>query len=177
MLPSPTAGVCPCAVWDDTAVPGTIDDPDRARIEVGAAFSVDSPQQAVGIRFYKGTVNPGPHVASLWSETGVLLAQAATTTESSTGWQSVAFLTPVPLTPGTTYVVSYLAPTGGYSSTIAGLAAPVDVTPIHIPAGGGRYVYGGGFPSALSQAGEEPTGAVVMGRAGSFMEAARQLPL
>jgi hypothetical protein len=37
--------------------------------------------------------------------------------ESASGWQTATLSTPVAVTAGTTYVVSYLAPNGHYSAT------------------------------------------------------------
>ncbi len=152
MLPSPTPTVCPCSVWDDTAVPSVLNDPDPADIEVGMQFTVDQPMLGVGLRFYKGVANTGSHVGTLWSPTGQALAQVAVTGESTSGWQSAQFGTPVQLVPGQTYVVSYRALQGHYSATNGGLAAAVDTPPLHVPAGGGRYAYGGGFPTQPSTA-------------------------
>jgi len=38
--------------------------------------------------------------------------------ETASGWQQVLFGAPVAVTAGTTYVASYHAPSGGYSSTL-----------------------------------------------------------
>ena len=88
--------------------------------------------------------NTGTHVGSLWSADGVLLARATFTDESATGWQSVRFATPVPITPHTTYVASYHAPAGGYAFDGGYFAA--DATSrdgsLHAPAGAnGVFTY------------------------------------
>ena len=58
-------------------------------------------------------------MGSLWSASGTLLAQATFTSETASGWQQVAFSTPVAVTAGNTYVVSYSDPNGHYSATPA----------------------------------------------------------
>ena len=76
-------------------------------VEVGVKFTSATPGEITAIRFYKGPLNTGTHVADLWSATGTLLASATFTNESASGWQQVNFSTPVKITAGTTYVVSY----------------------------------------------------------------------
>jgi hypothetical protein len=46
-------------------------------------------------------------VGNLWTASGTLLARATFTNETDSGWQQFDLPTPVTLTPGTTYVVSY----------------------------------------------------------------------
>ena len=83
--------------------------------------------------------NTGTHVGHLWTAAGTLLATATFTAETATGWQQVAFATPVAITANTTYVVSYYAPSGryavdaGYFST-----AGVDSGPLHALSSGGQ---------------------------------------
>ena len=100
-----------------------------------------------GVRFFKGPENTGTHTVSLWTTAGTRLATATATNESSTGWQTALFATPVNVTANTTYVVSYLAPNAKYSSVSGGLAAALDVGPLHTSANAGRYLYGPGYPS------------------------------
>jgi hypothetical protein len=71
-----------------------------------------------GIRYYKGSTDPGPNVGHLWSASGQLIATAqATTAPPAFGWATLTFATPVPITHGTTYVASFFAPNGGYGIT------------------------------------------------------------
>jgi hypothetical protein len=60
-----------------------------------------------GIRFYKSPQATGTHVGNLWNTAGTLLASATFTSETASGWQQVNLPSPVALTPGTTYIVSY----------------------------------------------------------------------
>ncbi len=84
----------------------------------------------IGVRFYKGAGNGGTHTGSLWSSTGTLLASATFTGESSSGWQSVYFGTPVAVTAGTTYVASYYAPNGNYAADSGFFASVADQRPV-----------------------------------------------
>ncbi|WP_229793822.1 DUF4082 domain-containing protein, partial [Salinimicrobium marinum] len=69
-----------------------------------------------GVRFYKQSGNTGVHTGQLYSRNGNLLAEAVFSNETSSGWQEVAFSSAVPVTAGTTYVVSYHSSGGFYSA-------------------------------------------------------------
>ena len=75
------------------------------------------------------------------------------TGESASGWQEALFSSPVAVEAGTTYVVSYHAPNGGYAYEVAGFASEVANGPLRAlssgsSGGNGVYVYGaGGFPT------------------------------
>jgi hypothetical protein len=112
-------------------------------------FSASVDGVVTGVRFYKGDAsNGGEHVGHLWTIGGMLLGSATfdTATETPSGWQQANFSSPIAVTAGTTYVVSYLNPTGTYSATNFYFgpsgpgAAGVDNGPLHalshIEAGG-----------------------------------------
>lgn len=90
---------------------------DPQPVELGTAFTVSQPGNVTAIRFYKGTGNSGTHVGSLWNSAGTRIAQVTFTNETATGWQTATLSTPVALTAGQRYVVSYRAPNGRYSYT------------------------------------------------------------
>jgi WD40 repeat protein len=147
-------GTCPCTIWDQSVTPAVLADPDNVAVEVGVKFRTDVDGLITGIRFYKSATNTGPHVGSLWSSTGQLLASANFTNESASGWQQVDFGSPVAITANTVYVASYHTDVGHYSVdenyfTTSG----VDKGPLHAlqdgeSGGNGVYVYGaGGFPT------------------------------
>ena len=72
------------------------------------------------------------------------------TNETATGWQTATLPTPITVTEGTTYVVSYLAPQGRYSYTPGFFTSSVDAGDLTAPStNNGRYLYGasGGFPT------------------------------
>ncbi|MBT2567578.1 DUF4082 domain-containing protein [Arthrobacter sp. ISL-85] len=146
---------CPCSVFSPTSVPATANTNDRKATEVGMRFRSDVAGTVSGIRFYKGTSNTGTHVGHLWSGGGALLATVTFVNESSSGWQQALFDAPVAITANTTYVVSYYAPVGFYSSTRDYFStAGVDSAPLHALADGfdgpnGVYAYGAsGFPAS-----------------------------
>jgi hypothetical protein len=95
---------------------------DADPVELGVKFQTSTAGQVTGFRFYKGPQNTGAHIANLWSATGTLLATATFADETPTGWQQVNLSSPVTLTAGTTYIVSYHT-NGFYSASPAYFAA------------------------------------------------------
>ncbi len=87
------------------ALVGPVNDP--SPVELGVKFQTAAAGSVTGIRFYKNPWNTGTHVGNLWSSTGTLLGSATFTNETAFGWQQANLATPVTLTPGTTYIVSY----------------------------------------------------------------------
>ena len=110
------ATLCPCSVWDNSALPAVAADPDSGAVELGVKFRADVNGLVTGVRFYKGATNTGTHIGNLWTTSGQLLASATFSGETASGWQQVSFTSPVPVTAGTIYVVSYFAPNGHYAT-------------------------------------------------------------
>lgn len=150
------SGVCGsgCSAWTSSIIPKTLADSDTAAVELGVKFRSDISGFVTGVRFYKGSVNTGTHVGSLWSANGTRLASATFVNETASGWQQVNFATPVAISANTLYVASYHAPKGGYSIDTGYFGSVgVDKAPLHVPASGasggnGVYRYGtSGFPN------------------------------
>lgn len=131
-------------------VPDVAAENESSPVELGTAFSSSRDGHVTAIRFFKGAGNTGTHVGSLWSADGTRLAQVTFVGESAGGWQTATLSTPVAITAGQTYVVSYLAPNGHYSHTMQFFAQPWTSGDLSAPAtNNGRFLYGdaGGFPS------------------------------
>ena len=145
------------SLFSRNAVPRVMNVAAGSPLELGMKFTADRNGFIAGVRYYKGSGDGGPHVASLWSSTGKLLAQATFVNETVTGWQQVNFTTPVAITANTVYVVSYHSATGYYSydpSYFSG--ATINNPPLHglwnAVSTNGVYAYGAGstFPYAGS---------------------------
>lgn len=124
---------------------------DTSSVELGVSVvpSVDGTVSA--IRFYKGIGNAGTHTGSLWNSAGTRLATVTFANETASGWQTAALGTPVALTAGQSYTVSYLAPQGRYSYTSRYFSTSKVSGPLTAagPANGFyRYGLTGGFPTA-----------------------------
>ena len=161
-LETPSTGTsvnvaCPCSIWGSGTAPAVVDSGDASSVELGVKFTSDVAGSISGIRFYKASTNTGTHIGNLWSasathigtlwsSSGTALATATFSGETASGWKQVTFANPVAITAGTTYVASYLAPVGHYSSTSAAFASSgVDAPPLHALANSihpnGVYVY------------------------------------
>jgi hypothetical protein len=141
------------SIWP-SATPSTITEVDPNPVELGLKFKASVNGHVTGVRFYKGPYNVGTHVAHLWTASGTMLASATFTNETYSGWQKVYFSTPVAITAGTEYVVSYYAPkgeysaNGGYFSSAGVTNGPLTALPNSTAGGNGVYSYGtGGFPT------------------------------
>lgn len=155
--PAYTALPCPCSIWSLADTPAIASEADTSAVELGVRFNSTVVGFITGIRFYKGSLNTGTHVATLWQSDGTPLATATFSGESASGWQSVSFATPVAIAASTTYVASYHAPNGGFSVTrpyfdVSGFSNP----PLYAlkdgedGGGNGVFVFGtGGFPGLL----------------------------
>jgi hypothetical protein len=158
VTPLASPPVCPCTIFG-SSTPATVDSGDTNGVEVGLKFTSDTSGFITGVRFYKSGSNTGTHIGNLWTSTGTLLASVTFTNETASGWQQASFTSPVSVTVGTTYVVSYFDPNGHYSATSGAFAsAGVDATPLHALANSttpnGVYAYGtaSGFPTATYNA-------------------------
>ena len=105
------------SIWLRTAAPTNQISNDINAVEVGLKFTSDQSGYISAVQFYKLPLNTGTHVGSLWSSTGTLLAQATFTNETASGWQQMAFATPVALTANSVYVASYHTNVGNYAVT------------------------------------------------------------
>jgi len=127
----------------------------KGGVELGMKFRSDVAGSITGVRFFKGVNGTGVHTGELWSAAGQLLATATFTSETASGWQQVNLTTPVKITAGATYIVSYNT-NGNYSDSPdyfdnyfgqsnGSLTAPGD-------AANGLYAYGTGsvFPTILA---------------------------
>jgi hypothetical protein len=146
---------CPCTFWSTEVAPRLGGSADPRPVEVGLKFYADINGFITGMRFYKSAANTGPHVASLWTIDGALIARASFVNESASGWQQVNFPAPVAIAAGTRYVASYHTTTGHYAVDIGYFSASgVDSSPLHTPRNGaeganGLYTYSAdsAFPS------------------------------
>ena len=147
-------GGCPCTLHAASWSPQSPDAGDGNATELGVKFQTDLGGYISGIRFYKAAANTGSHIVNLWTSSGTLLASAASTNETASGWQQVTFPGVVALSANTTYIASYYAPVGHYSATPQGFASALNSAPLHglassASGGNGVYQYSGSstFPT------------------------------
>lgn len=150
--PAPPAAQ-PISIWAPSATPSTIATFDTNSVELGLKFTSDVSGVITGVRFYKGQGTTGTHTGTVWTDAGTRLATATFTGETSSGWQQVAFATPVTIQPNTIYVVSYHTNVGNYAYTSDAFAsAGVNSGPLHAlssAAAGGNGVFVYATPTAF----------------------------
>jgi hypothetical protein len=69
----PPIGVPVLSLFAPADTPANVNWNDPRSVEVGVKFQSAALGKVLGIRFYKGPLNTGPHVGSLWSAQGALL--------------------------------------------------------------------------------------------------------
>ena len=129
-------------------------DADPSAVEVGVQFRASVDGYLTGVRFYKGSTNTGTHIGHLWTSSGTLLATATFLNETASGWQSVTFANPIPITANTVYVASYHTTVGHFALTRPYFAtAGYSNGPLYafstseVVGGNGVYAYPSGFPN------------------------------
>lgn len=134
------------------AVPDMISVNDPQAVELGMKFTTSTSGVIKGARFYKGPQNIGTHAATLWDTSGVPLRSVVFSAETSSGWQSAAFSSPVPVVTGQTYTISYHTQ-GNYSASPNYFDTSRTNGPLTAPssaagAGNGVFAYGSSaFPT------------------------------
>ena len=142
------------SIWSNSAVPGT-PFTNSPPLTLGVRFRSDAGGSITGIRYYKGVGNIGTHIGVLYSNSGVLLAQATFQGETASGWQTVAFTTPVAISANTTYIAAYFSPSGygydlGYFSNSGMDNGPLHALRSGVDGPNGLYAFGGAptFPAS-----------------------------
>ncbi|PRY32039.1 Ig-like domain-containing protein [Pseudosporangium ferrugineum] len=130
-------------LFPSTMTPATPAASDSSAVSLGTKFVPASSGEIVGIRFYQGPGNSGSHTGTLWSATGSQLRKVTFPSSATVGWQTALFDSPVAVTGGTTYVVSYFAPNGRYAITTNFFNSAYSNGPLSAPSGvNGLFVYG-----------------------------------
>ncbi|MWV58711.1 DUF4082 domain-containing protein [Rathayibacter sp. VKM Ac-2754] len=164
-------------------VPRTIDSGDSAAVTLGLRFTPTADGFIQGVRFYKSSANTGTHTGALWNLDRQQLGTLTFANETASGWQTGTFASPVAVTAGTPYVVSYTTTTGRYSAAEWFWAsAGYDAAPLKVAGGfgaepAGLYSTTGGFPADSYRAGNYYVDAVYSTVDSTPLSVASQKPL
>ncbi len=136
-------GGSPVSLYNDSDQPVVLDTADPGPVTVGVRFASSVAGTVDAIRFYKGPNNTGTHLGALWRVSdGLMLGTVTFTGESTSGWQTAQFSSPIPIDAATEYVASYTAPVGRYSATIGGFTGlVVKRDPLYTDVDSGMYTY------------------------------------
>ncbi|CCH31426.1 DUF4082 domain-containing protein [Actinosynnema sp. NPDC047251] len=148
-----TRADCPCSLFSTATVPTTQSVASPVSSELGVRFQAVYNGKVTGVRFYKGAANTGTHTGTLWAANGTRLATGTFVDETTAGWQTLAFATPVDIRAGQVYVASYTAPNGQYALESSFFQPRgVDSPPLSADRNNGDspngvYATGGAFPT------------------------------
>lgn len=97
--------------------------------EQGIEFSTSVNGQITHVRFWKDNDEPiGGHIGRIWTASGQLLATATFTCETASGWQQAPLSTPLQITAGTRYKVTYNVH-NAVAKTFDALSSPISSGP------------------------------------------------
>jgi hypothetical protein len=143
---------CPCTIFTNQVPVINNQRDNTVGIVVGTRFRTSVDGFVTALRYYKGIGNTGTHIGQLWTSSGTLLAQATYVNESGSGWQVVTLPTPVAITAGVSYIVTYYSSDGYYSTTGGFFNSSVVNGPLTAPAdavGANNGVYSYSFSPAF----------------------------
>ncbi len=145
--------LCDTSIFPPDMVPVLDNFNDGPSIEVGTKFNSSVAGNVVGARFWVSASNTGANTATLWTAGGFPLGSVVIPPFVGPGWTQVLFPGPIPISAGTTYIISVLSPDGWYSATHNVFDSAVINPPLRGLGSGedgpnGVYQYGGGFPTS-----------------------------
>jgi Domain of unknown function (DUF4082)/Secretion system C-terminal sorting domain/Bacterial Ig domain len=154
-----TSAACPCSIFTSQTPsdPLTTEQP----LELGVKFRSSAAGNITGVRFYKTTGNSGTHIGELYSSTGTKLASATFSGETTSGWQTVTFSSPIAIAANTTYIASYFSSAGNYTGTANYFTSGVVNSPLTGLADGtdgsnGVYIYTASPAFPVNSPGNKP---------------------
>ena len=120
---------CPASLFP-TQIPTATASGESQTWEQGTQFSSSVTGQITHLAFYKAEGETGTHIGRLWTDTGVQLAQVTFTNETpSPGWQVQALPTPVKVSAGVRYRVTYNI-NSVVAKILGGLNSPITNGPL-----------------------------------------------
>lgn len=128
-------------IFSDTLSPKIFADADRVPVELGVRFSPQESGEVTALQYYQGHKAKDVTTATLWSSSGKALARVKFDATAKVGWRTIALEAPVALKAGSSYVVSYHAPKGGYVLTENDLTKAKSLNGFSLRAGAGVYRY------------------------------------
>lgn len=137
----------PVSVWPDETITQVTHHEDASAVELGTKFRSSTSGKVIGVKFYKGEKNVGPHTGSLWDTAGNRLATITFEDETASGWQRAYFAEPVAIDSNKTYVISYhtngfYAAETGYFHDKSVANGPLTALQNHTDGENGVYMYG-----------------------------------
>lgn len=133
-----------------TQTPANLDPADNVSVELGLHFTTSKNIEVEALRYFQGPLGAGKHTGSVWDAQGNQLATVNFGTSTAQGWQTAFLSTPVKITAGAEFTISYQAPNGGYVYTGADFANGKTDGTLSLKGSNGVYRYGSGQMPASS---------------------------
>lgn len=128
--------------------PPVISDPDTGSVTLGTRVTANRAGTITTVRFYKGPANLGTHIGAIYSATGTLLRRTTFTGETTSGWQTATFGSPLKVSAGSRFSVAVFMPRGRYAAQDV---YPWPHSSASLSATSGVYTYGSelAFPTQV----------------------------
>jgi rhamnogalacturonyl hydrolase YesR len=135
--------------WTTSTLPANATGNDNSSVELGLRFLSNAAGNVSGARVYCALNSSGTHTVHLWNSKGSSLGTA--TLPACTGWTAVNFASPIAITAGSTYTISYH--TTEYPWNTGYFTSAVTSGNLTAPANAGVYRYGSSpaYPSSTWQ--------------------------
>ena len=115
---------CPCTLKDRAAPSGSATFDELGSVELGVKVKPTTNGYITALRFYKPIISAETsHTGKVWSSTGAELASVTFTNESDYGWQEAKLGTPLRVTKGQLYIISYGTSSAIYQASLTGVAS------------------------------------------------------
>lgn len=131
------------SLWNTTPADGSNYN-ETVPVNIGTTFKSDGAGYVTGVKFYSpANANPsGTNVGKLWAcnsatcalaSGGTELASVTFPTDTTAGWKTATFNTPVYISPDTYYIVTYFSQNGIYHASPNYFDNNYDNAPLHAP--------------------------------------------
>ncbi|MDL5352377.1 DUF4082 domain-containing protein [Microbacterium sp. zg-YB36] len=134
--------VATTGIFADDLEPETTADIDRSQVELGVRFRPGTSGSVTALQYYQGERSGAVTTATLWGSDGSVLARVSFEESAEVGWRTIGLETPVELTAGSQYTVSYNAPRGRYPVIEEDLDSARQQNGFALRAGAGVFRYG-----------------------------------
>lgn len=116
--------LCPCSLKDRVNPAGSTSVDDTGALELGVKVKPTTNGYITALRFYKPIISTETtHTGKIWSSNGTQLASVSFTNETDYGWQEARLSSPLQVTEGQLYIISYGTSTAVYQATGSGITS------------------------------------------------------
>lgn len=117
---------CPCSLKNRANPAGSSTFDEIGSLELGVKIKPSANGYITALRFYKPIISTETtHTGNIWGASGTKLAAVTFTDETDYGWQEAKLNTPLSVSQGQLYIVSYGTTTAIYQSSVGGLNSDV----------------------------------------------------